>query len=197
MNRRNFLHGLSLAGAASAVPLSALAGGVGRSDGTAGKVVLLAQTGHAGADALTQSIAASLARAGVMPHTVAVAPDELSALPALAGELCRVPGRQIVGVLDDAAATIFLAVAGSCGAGYRLQAQHRVGAAGARHEVRASGLEGGLAWSERAAAWSGQVATLYADIVAGYPPRGPRLEHVADAMALAGGTSLVSFVINT
>lgn len=188
MERRQFLKAMLANGALAAAPIPALAG-----EAAARPVLLVCQGDAPGAARLAEAIAFCSASAGMPVERLELSGSELRRPDRIEAVLERAHVARIVGVMDDAAAVIFEALAAARGAAWLLQAQHRVGSAGASHRYRLSGLGQPIAWSESEAAWEGQAARLHAGILAGRLPQ--RLEIAKLATGPASAHSLVSFAL--
>lgn len=197
MERRNFLKALAAGGTLAASSLPAAAAELTRGADAASAVLLVCQSDLPGASVLTDAIAAELRASGVVEaRRVDRSGGTLRVFSQIDAVLAQGRHGRIVGVMDDASAVVFQAVAAAQGAAFLLQARHRFVADGVCHQCQPTGLPGAIAWRDRLDRWPVQAARLYADILAGNTVRSVRAEPAlaADASTHAG---LVSFVLAT
>lgn len=154
MDRREFFRrtggGLLLGAPLAGLPATAAALASPDGAATAGLVVL-GQADRAGALSLAHRLAAALGNGGrplpVQARDAAALrrPDQVNALLALPR------GTRVLGVMDDASAVVFLAMAASRGAHLLAHGHHRLATQGAtRHACSATACGEALAWHEPA-----------------------------------------------
>lgn len=195
MERRDFLKAAMAGGTLAATSLSAAAGQPAEPGKT--PILLVCQSDLPGASALVAAIGAELHDSGVIEaQRVDRRGGELGVLSQIETVLAQGRHGRIVGVMDDASAVVFQAVAAARGAAFLLQARHRFVAGGVCHQCQPTGLPGAIAWRESLDRWPAQVARFYADILAGDSLRSVRAEPTPTADATTQA-ALVSFVIAT
>jgi hypothetical protein len=195
MERRDFLKAAMAGGTLAATSLSAVAGQLPEADKA--PILLVCQSDLPGASDLAAAIGAELHDSNfIQTRRVDRRGGALRIFSQIDAVLAQARPGRIVGVMDDASAVVFQAVAAAQGAAFLLQARHRFVAGGVCHQCQPTGLPSAIAWHESLDRWPAQVARLYADILAGNTVRSVRAEPAltADATAHAG---LVSFVIAT
>ena len=154
MDRREFFRrtggGLLLGAPLAGLPATAAALASPDGAATAGLVVL-GQADRAGALSLAHRLAAALGHGGrplpVQARDAAALrrPDQVDALLALPR------GTRVLGVMDDASAVVFLAMAASRGAHLLAHGHHRLATQGpTRHACSATACGEALAWHEPA-----------------------------------------------
>lgn len=199
MERRDFLKNLMAGAAVGATPLSTLAGPLFDADGLA--VTIVSQRELPQAAALAGNMAQMLAAAGATARQVVVGSADLADVARIGAILDAAPDAPLIGVMDDAAAVIFQAVATARGAGIALHTQHRQAGGAMRHCCTASMLEDKLVWSDGGAMPASRVARLYAETASGRrlsPAQAAQVTATASPQSgAATAVSLVSFVINT
>lgn len=154
MNRREFIR-RSGGGALLALPLagvtpSALAALHARSDAEAAPLVVVAPADLPAATALAQRLAAALRAAGqpaALQHPDGNALRRHDGLEAL---FAHPTGTRLLGIMDDAAAVIVQAVAGSRGARTLAHGEHRGAAGTVRHCCSATAHGAPIRWREAA-----------------------------------------------
>lgn len=198
MNRREFFRRTG-SGALLAMPLasiapSALAALHARSDAEAAKLVLVAPADLPAATALAQRLAAALRAAGLAAVLLQPEGEALRRRDGLEALLAQPAGTRLLGVMDDAAAVIVQAVAGSRGARTLAHAQHRGAAAGTvRHCCSATAHDRPIAWREAAHAPQRHVERFYLVALGGAVLAGGEAPVGADATV--PGDSLASFLL--
>lgn len=195
MERRNFLKALIAGSAVAAPSIPAMAGDLLAAPDQAMPTLLVCQSDSPNAAALGAAIADALRLAGNGSVTSVDRSGRQLCQPAqIDAVLTRGQQGRIVGIMDDASAVIFQAVAAARGNAHLLQTQHGFAADSVRHHCRLSGLADAIAWSAPLDSAAAQLARLYADILTGQPPR--NLDgHWPMATAGSVHTSLVSFVL--
>ena len=165
MDRREFFRrtggGLLLGAPLAGLPATAAALASPDGAATAGLVVL-GQADRAGALSLAHRLAAALGHSGrplpVQARDAAALrrPDQVDALLALPR------GTRLLGVMDDASAVVFLAMAASRGAHLLAHGHHRLATQGAtRHACSATACGEALAWHEPALRPTAHVEHFY------------------------------------
>lgn len=197
MNRRDFFRragsGVLLGAPLATLPsvAAALALPVGGADGAPLQVV--GQTDRPAALALARQLAAALGSTG---RTVSLQGHDAAALrraDRIDGLLALPRGTRLLGVMDDASAVVFQAMAASRGAHLLAHGHHRLTAGTTRHTCAATGCGDALAWREATNSPSAHVEAFYLAALGGgqAPARCPALD-----AALAGATeALASFLI--
>ena len=197
MHRRDFMKGLIGSGALGAVPL-AFAGVPAAGSDEAGRIVVVGQADLPQAAALADRIAGSVETAGFSAARVTARGDVLGSYAGVAAILDRAARARLIGVMDDAAALVFQQIAAARGAGWVMQAHHRIAGGEVRHCCNVAGMEAGQAWVDAPQRYAERIARLYAEALGGRALAAPR-EPAAGAPAAfaAGPASFVSFAINT
>lgn len=197
MNRREFFRraggGVLLSTPLAALPAAAAVRALpaGATDGVPLQVI--GQLDRPAAIALAQQLAAALGSAG---RAVPVQQRDAAALRRLdqLDALLALPrGTHLLGVMDDASAVVFQAVAASRGAHLLAHGHHRLAAGSTRHACTATACGEALAWREAATHPGAHVEAFYrAALGSGQvPPRAPTIDP-----GLAGATdTLASFLI--
>lgn len=153
MNRREFIRrsgGALLAMPLAGVAPAALAALHARSDAEAAALVLVAPADLPAAMALAQRLAAALRAADqpvTLQHTDGNALRRHDGLEAL---FAHPAGTRLLGIMDDAAAVIVQAVAGSRGARTLAHGEHRGAAGTVRHCCSATAHDAPIRWREAA-----------------------------------------------
>lgn len=164
MDRREFFRrtggGLLLGAPLAGLPATAAA--LASPADTTAPVVVIGQADRSGAVGLAHRLAAALGHGGrpLPVHARDAAalrrPDQVDTLLALPR------GTRLLGVMDDASAVVFLAMAASRGAHLLAHGHHRLAAQGAtRHACSATGCGEALAWQEPAAHPAAHVERFY------------------------------------
>jgi len=196
MNRREFFRraggGVLLGAPLATLPSAASAFSRATSaDGVPLQVI--GQLDRPAAIALAQQLAAALGSAGraaPLQQRDGAALRQLDQLDAL---LALPRGTHLLGVMDDASAVVFQAVAASRGAHLLAHGHHRLGAGSTRHACTATACGEALAWREAATRPGTHVEAFYrAALGSGQgPAHAPGIDP-----ALAGATdTLASFLI--
>jgi len=194
MDRREFFRrtggGILLGAPLAGLPAAAAA--MTSPDRAMTQLVVLGQADRAGAISLAQRLAAAFGSGGrplpVQARDAAALrrPDQVDALLALPR------GARLLGVMDDASAVVFLAMAASRGAHLLAHGHHRLDAQGTtRHACSATACGEALAWRETASHPATHVENFYLATL-GEAATGAR----APSPAAAGtGEALASFLI--
>lgn len=164
MDRREFFRrtggGMLLGAPLASLPATAAA--LVSPAGAAAAVVVIGQADRSGAVTLAQRLAAALGHGGrpLPVHARDAAalrrPEQVDALLALPR------GTRLLGVMDDASAIVFLAMASSRGAHLLAHGHHRLASQGAtRHACSATGCGEALAWHEPASHPATHVERFY------------------------------------
>lgn len=197
MDRREFFRraggGMLLGAPLATLPAAAAALGLPAGSTDAAPLQVIGQADRPATLALARQLAQAFGGAGrplpVHAHDGA-ALRHIGQLDAL---LAQPRGTHLLGVMDDASAVVFEAVAGSRGAHLLARGHHRLAAGGARHACSATACGEALAWHEAAARPAPHLAAFYrATLGAGQAPaRAP-----APDPALAGtADAFTSFLI--
>ncbi|HRP98119.1 MAG TPA: hypothetical protein PL143_17920 [Rhodocyclaceae bacterium] len=196
MNRREFIRrtggGAILAMPLASVAPAALAALHARSDAEAAPLVLVAPADLPTATALAQRLAAALRAAG-LPATLQH-PDgnALRRHDGLSALFAQPAGTRLLGIMDDAAAVIVQAVAGSRGARMLAHGEHRGAAGTIRHCCSATTHDAAIRWREAAHGPQPHLERFYlAALGVGLPAGGPP---TAAAAGVPPG-SLASFLL--
>lgn len=194
MDRREFFRrtggGILLGAPLAGLPAAAAA--MTSPDRAMTQLVVLGQADRAGAISLAQRLAAAFGGGGrplpVQARDAAALrrPDQVDALLALPR------GARLLGVMDDASAVVFVAMAASRGAHLLAHGHHRLDAQGTtRHACSATACGEALAWRETASHPATHVENFYLATL-GEAATGAR----APSPAAAGtGEALASFLI--
>lgn len=194
MDRREFFRrtggGILLGAPLAGLPAAAAA--MTSPDRAMTQLVVLGQADRAGAISLAQRLAAAFGSGGrplpVQARDAAALrrPDQVDALLALPR------GARLLGVMDDASAVLFVAMAASRGAHLLAHGHHRLDAQGTtRHACSATACGEALAWRETASHPATHVENFYLATL-GEAATGAR----APSPAAAGtGEALASFLI--
>lgn len=193
MDRRNFIKSLLASGVLGSSPLAARAASELFASGTAQPVTIIGQSGLPHAADLVAGLKQVLASAGIEHHHAEAAGIELIEYSQVAALLDRVPGRRLIGVMDDAAALIFQELAMARGAACVVATHHRFGGAQVRHCCSPAGQADGMVWSDRLPDHAGRIGRLYAGALGAADPGGSGA--TATAIPDDAPASLVSFLI--
>jgi len=197
MQRRNFLTGVTAGSVLAAASGRLNARFVDPAHGPA-RFSVLCQIELPGAESLANEIDLALRKAGLpAAPVVRFKSQELAAIAAIDAQLVRSLPGGLVGIMDDASSVVFNAVAAARGAGYRFQAQHCVYDLQVRHQLRRSGMQGALEWSEARGGWQEHIARLYADLLARRSPAPLRVSRVQPGASAAPQARIVSFSMTT
>lgn len=164
MDRREFFRrtggGLLLGAPLAGLPATAAA--LASPDGAATAVVVLGQADRAGALGLAHRLAAALGN-GDRPLPVQARDAAALRRPDQVDALLSLPrGTRLLGVMDDASAVVFLAMAASRGAHLLAHGHHRLATQGAtRHACSATACGEALAWHEPALRPTAHVEHFY------------------------------------
>lgn len=194
MDRREFFRrtggGILLGAPLAGLPAAAAA--MTSPDRAMTQLVVLGQADRAGAISLAQRLAAAFGSGGrplpVQARDAAALrrPDQVDALLALPR------GARLLGVMDDASAVLFVAMAASRGAHLLAHGHHRLDAQGTtRHACSATACGEALAWRETASHPATHVENFYLATL-GEAATGARAPSPAAAGA---GEALASFLI--
>lgn len=193
MNRREFFRraggGVLLGTPLATLPAAAavLALPTGATDDVALQVI--GQLDRPAAIALAQQLAAALGSAGravPLQQRDAAALRRFDQLDAL---LALPRGTHLLGVMDDASAVVFQALASSRGAHLLANGHHRLGAGGTRHACTATACGAALAWHATAIDPGTHVEAFYraalgsGQVPARAPTLDPALTGASDALA--------------
>jgi hypothetical protein len=193
MDRRNFIKSLLASGVLGSSPLAAQAANGLFTPGAAQPVMIVGQGGLPHAVELVARLKQVFAAAGIEYVHAKSTGSELAGYAHVVALLDRVPGKRVIGVMDDAAALIFQELAAARGAACVINTHHRFVGQEVRHCCTSAGLEGNIVWSDSLPDHAERISRLYAGTTVGQEPAAGR---VVPAKA-ADGTpaSLVSFLI--
>jgi hypothetical protein len=201
MDRRNFIKSLLASGILGSSPLAARAADELFTPGAALPVMIIGQSGLPHAVEFVARLKQVLVAAGVKHVHAEATGSELTGYSHVSALLDRVPGKRVIGVMDDAAALIFQELAAARGAACVVNTHHRFVDQKVRHCCTAAGLEGSIVWLDSHPDHAERISRLYAGTIAGQEPAAGRSARVASAEPgrAADGTpgSLVSFLITT
>ena len=199
MDRRNFIKSLLASGALGFSPLAAQAANGLLTSGEAQPVMIVGQSGLPYAVELVARLRQVFATAGIEHVHAEATASELTGYSHVIALLDRVPGKRVIGVMDDAAALIFQELAAARGAACVINTHHRFAGQEVRHCCTSAGLDGSIVWSDSHSDHAERVSRLYAGTLTGPGPaasRGARVASVEAAVAADGiPGSLVSFLI--
>ncbi len=199
MDRRNFIKTLMASGVLGSSPLAAQAASELFTPGAALPTMIVGQSGLPHADQLVARLRQVLVAAGIEHLHAEAAGSELVEYSHVAALLDRVPGKRVIGVMDDAAALIFQQLAAARGAACVVSTHHRFAAQEVRHCCTSAGLEASIVWSDSLPDHAERVSRLYAGTLGRPEPAADRDARVASGnpARVADGTpgSLVSFLI--
>jgi len=198
MDRRNFIKSLLASGVLGSSPLAAQAANELFTPRAAQPVMIIGQSGLPHADELVARLERVFAAAGINYVQARASGSELAEYSHVCALLDRVPGKRVIGVMDDAAALIFQELAAARGAACVVNTHHRFVDQEVRHCCTSAGLEASIVWSDSLADHAGRISRLYAGTLVGQGPAAVRSEKAASVeAAVADGTpgSLVSFLI--
>lgn len=199
MDRRNFIKSLLASGVLGSSPLAAQAASDLFAPGTAQPVLIVGQSGLPHADELVARLERVFAAAGIDYVQARASGGELTDYTHVIVLLDRVPGRRVIGVMDDAAALIFQELAAARGAACALSTHHRFAAQEVRHCCISAGLDTSIVWSDSLADHAERIGRLYAGTLAGpesaVDRSAPVVREEPDRAADATPGSLVSFLI--
>lgn len=197
MDRREFFRragsGMLLGAPLAALPPAAAALGLPAGNAGTAPLQVIGQADRPVTLALARQLARALGTAG-RPLPVH-APDaaalrrsgQIDALLALPR------GSHLLGVMDDASAVVFQAMAASRGAHLLARGHHRLAGGGARHACSATGCGEALAWHEAAARPAAHLEDFYrAALGAG---RAPARAPAPDAALAAATEAFATFLI--
>lgn len=201
MDRRNFIKSLLASGVLGSSPLAARAANELFTPGAPLPVMIIGQSGLPHADEFVVRLKQVLVAAGVEHVQAEATGSELTRYSHVSALLDRVPGKRVIGVMDDAAALIFQELAAARGAACVISTHHRFVDQEVRHCCTSAGLEGSIVWSDSHPDHAERISRLYAGTIGGQEPAADRsaplaAERPAGAAAGAPG-SLVSFLITT
>ena len=198
MDRRNFIKSLLASGALGSSPLAAQAANGLFTSGAAQPVMIVGQSGLPHADELVARLKQVFAAAGIEHVHAEATGSELTGYSHVIGLLERIPGKRVIGVMDDAAALIFQELAAARGAACVLSTHHRFAAQEVRHCCTSAGLDASIVWSDSLPDHAERISRLYAGTIDGRKPAGSSARVAREEPArTADGTpgSLVSFLI--
>lgn len=154
MNRREFFRhaggGVALAMPLAGVAPSALSALQAHGDAKAAPLVLVAPADLPAATALVRRLDGALREAGLHPILLQPEGRALRRIGELEAMLARSAGARLLGVMDDAAAVIFQAVASSRGARTLAHGEHHGTAGTVRHCCSATAHGAPISWREAA-----------------------------------------------
>ena len=127
MDRRQFLQTTAAAAVVAAGPMA----GAPLAHGATPTVTLVVQTDLPAAALLARGVGEALARAGLAARPAGADGRALAQVQRIAELLDRARGTRLVGVMDDASAVVFQAVAATRGAACLAHRQHRIAGASA------------------------------------------------------------------
>lgn len=193
MDRREFFR--RAGGGVSLAALSPAALSFGNPDLAAGRtpLVLVGQGDLPAATALTHRLEEAFRSAGL--HTAVRLPggSELRHIDNLRTLLDHRPGTPVLGIMDDAAAVIFQAVAGSRGAYSLASAHHRSSTGSTRHCCSATGYPQPIAWHGAGDGQARHVEQFYLAALGEGAAPSAAIRSAAATTAAAG--ALASFLI--
>jgi hypothetical protein len=193
MNRRNFIKSLLASGVLGSSPLAAQAASELFRPGTAQPMMIVGQSGLPHADEIVARLKQVFAAAGIEHAHAEATGSELAGYSHVVALLDRIPGKRVIGVMDDASALIFQELAAARGAACVINTHHRFAAQEVRHCCTSAGLEASIVWSDSLPDHAERISRLYAGTTGGQEPAAGR---VAPAKAAEGTPgSLVSFLI--
>ena len=202
MDRRNFIKTLMASGVLGSSPLAAQAASELFTPGAALPTMIVGQSDLPHADQLVARLRQVLVAAGIEHLHAEAAGSELVEYSHVAALLDSVPGKRVIGVMDDAAALIFQQLAAARGAACVVSTHHRFAAQEVRHCCTSAGLEASIVWSDSLSDHAERVSRLYAGTLGRPEPAADRDVRVASGNSARGadgtpGTpgSLVSFLI--
>jgi hypothetical protein len=193
MDRRNFIKSLLASGVLGSSPLAAQAASELFTPGVAQPVMIIGQSGLPHAAELVARLEQVLAAAGIEHVRAEATGSELIEYSRVTALLDRIPGKRVIGVMDDAAALIFQELAAVRGAACVVNTHHRFVDQEVRHCCTSAGLDGSIVWSDSLPDHAERIGRLYAGTLGAREPGG-RGAPAAARMDGAPG-SLVSFLI--
>lgn len=195
MDRRNFIKTLMASGVLGASPLASQAASELFASGKAQPVMIVGQSGLPHAAHLVARLEQMFTAADIQHVLVTASASQLTNYSHVSALLDRVPGKRVIGVMDDAAALIFQQLAAARGAACTLSTHHRFTGQEVRHCCTSAGLEGDIVWSDSLPSHADRISRLYAGSLGGQVPAAGRVTGVATGAADARPGSLVSFFI--
>jgi hypothetical protein len=199
MDRRNFIKTLLASGVLGSSPLAARAASELFTPGEALPMMIIGQSGLPHADELVARLRQVLVAAGIEHVYAEATGSELAEYSHVCALLDRIPGKRVIGVMDDAAALIFQELAAVRGAACVVNTHHRFAAQEVRHCCTSAGLAASIVWSDSLPDHAERISRLYAGTLGRREPAVDRGARVVseDPARVADGTpgSLVSFLI--
>lgn len=198
MDRRNFIKSLLASGVLGSSPLVAQAASELFRLGAAQPVMIVGQSGLPHADDLVVRLEQVFATAGINYVQARASGSELTGYSHVAALLDRVPGKRVIGVMDDAAALIFQELAAARGGACAVSTHHRFTGQEVRHCCTSAGLDGSVVWSDVLPDHAERISRLYAGAIVGQESAGSlRARPESQDQVRAAGTpgSLVSFLV--
>lgn len=193
MDRRNFIKSLLASGVLGSSPLAAQAANGLFTPGAAQPVMIVGQSGLPHAEELVARLGQVFAAAGIDYVQARASGSELTGYSHVVALLDRIPGKRVIGVMDDAAALIFQELAAARGAACVINTHHRFAGQEVRHCCTSAGLDASIVWSDSLPDHAERISRLYAGTTGGQESATGR-----EALAkVADGTpgSLVSFLL--
>ena len=197
MDRRNFIKSLLASGVLGSSPLAAQAASELFAPRAAQPVMIVGQSGLPHVDELVARLKQVFAAAGIEHVHAEATGSELAGYSHVVALLERIPGKRVIGVMDDAAALIFQELAAARGAACVINTHHRFAAQEVRHCCTSAGLDGSIVWSDSLPDHAERISRLYAATSGGQEPAAGRVAGREVPALVADGTpaSLVSFLI--
>lgn len=196
MDRRDFITSLLAGGILGTSAWSVQAATL--RNGTKGPVGIVLQGDLAPAVGLGDGLRQAFSASGLDCRVSTLDGGELASSKTVATMLPSAPGARLLGVMDDASALIFQALAATRGAATVAVAHHRFAAGRAGLCCDAPGLETRLRWNDALPLHANRIGRLYAALLGGTLPAADiAMAPIGDATANDTAASLVSFLITT
>lgn len=196
MDRRDFVTSLLAGGILGTSSWSVRAAAMGAD--RVGPVDIVLQGDLAQAVGLANGIGHALNDAGVTCRMTVLTGSELASYRTVSALLPTAPDVHLLGVMDDASAVIFQALAAAQGSATLAVAHHRFAAGQAGLCCDAPGLDSSLRWHEALPVHAQRIGRLYLALLGGTPPT-PGI--VATPIGVPeephASASLASFLITT